>query len=168
MESRLHADNCSFDHGQYGDLGGGAHELGFCTLNNCTLTGNSASVHGGGGAYGSTLNNCTLTGNSAQPAAGGLLWHAQQLHADGQFGFLRSAAGSMVARSTTASSITTPPTRRANYSDGTLNYCCTTPLPSQRHRQHHRRAATGQRLASERRFSLPRGGQRRLRHRRGH
>ena len=40
--------------------GGGTYG---CTLNNCTLTGNSAND--GGGAYDSTLNNCTLTGNWA-------------------------------------------------------------------------------------------------------
>ena len=51
-------------------VGGGAYGG---TLNNCTLTDNSAGPIGyapwfsgnGGGAYGCTLNNCTLTGNSA-------------------------------------------------------------------------------------------------------
>jgi hypothetical protein len=50
-------------------LGGGAFGG---TLNNCTLTGNSAQsisdsdgAYGGGAAY-CTLNNCTLTGNTAQ------------------------------------------------------------------------------------------------------
>jgi hypothetical protein len=38
------------------------------TLNNCTLTGNSAAE--GGGTYGSTLNNCSLTDNSAQSGGG--------------------------------------------------------------------------------------------------
>jgi len=41
------------------------------TLNNCTLTGNSAlSRSFGGGSFGSTLNNCTLTGNSANYGGG--------------------------------------------------------------------------------------------------
>ncbi len=49
-------------------IGGGAYGG---TLNNCTLTGNSAYDGGGGaGAYGSTLNNCTLTGNSAGVGGG--------------------------------------------------------------------------------------------------
>ena len=51
--------------------GGGAAD---CTLNNCTLTGNSACItaaigRAGGGAYGCTLNNCTLSGNSATQSA---------------------------------------------------------------------------------------------------
>ena len=41
------------------DSGGGAS---YSSLNNCTLTGNSA-VNNGGGADSSGLNNCTLTGN---------------------------------------------------------------------------------------------------------
>jgi hypothetical protein len=62
-----------FTYGSYDADGGGAYGG---TLNNCTLTGNSAIVGGpvpltytayaaGGGAYSCTLNNCRLTGNSA-------------------------------------------------------------------------------------------------------
>ena len=53
-------NNCTLT-GNSAAVGGGAYGG---TLNNCTLTGNSAD-YGGGGAYGGTLNNCTLTGNSA-------------------------------------------------------------------------------------------------------
>jgi len=49
------------------DMEGGASYGG--TLNNCTLTGNSASF--GGGARCGTLNNCVLTGNSASYYGGG-------------------------------------------------------------------------------------------------
>ena len=52
--------NCTFGEG------GGAY---YGTLNNCTLTGNSAGY--GGGAMYSTLNNCTLTGNTAVYDGGG-------------------------------------------------------------------------------------------------
>ena len=79
---QLHAD------GQLADSGGGASDG---MLNNCTLTGNSAISYGGG-AYEGTLNNCTLTGNSADLWRRGLLWHAQQLHADRQLG-LRNGGG---------------------------------------------------------------------------
>ena len=53
-------NNCTLTANSAGQYGGGAAA---CTLNNCALTGNSATK--GGGAEGGTLNNCTLTGNSA-------------------------------------------------------------------------------------------------------
>jgi hypothetical protein len=46
-------------------VGGGVYSG---TLNNCTLTGNSANS--GGGAFRGTLNNCTLSGNSARYGGG--------------------------------------------------------------------------------------------------
>jgi hypothetical protein len=47
----------------YDGSGGGAYALGG-TLNNCTLTGDSAGRYGGG-TYGGTLNNCVFTQNAA-------------------------------------------------------------------------------------------------------
>lgn len=53
-----------------GDVGGGVFcESTSAVVTNCVLSGNFAyegNGDGGGGAYGGTLNNCTLTGNSAQ------------------------------------------------------------------------------------------------------
>src|SRR5207344_293420 len=53
-------DNYTYNLRLSGNVGGGAYGG---TLNNCTLTGNSAQF--GGGAYGCTLNNCILSGNRA-------------------------------------------------------------------------------------------------------
>ena len=49
-----------------GQSGGGAYGG---TLNNCTLTRNSADYEGGG-AYGGTLKGCALTGNKAMYGGG--------------------------------------------------------------------------------------------------
>ena len=70
------------------------------TLYNCTLRGNS-----GKGAYGCTLYNCTLTGNGSGGVYGGTNYNCIL--------YGNTALGG------------------ANYdSNSTLNYCCTTPLPT--------------------------------------
>ena len=61
-----------------GGYGGGAY---CCTLNNCTLTGNSAWTLRRRGCD-CTLNNCTLTGTRLFGTAAGPMVHAEQLHAD--------------------------------------------------------------------------------------
>jgi hypothetical protein len=62
-------NNCALtgNSASFGGAGGGSFDA---TLNNCTLTGNSASSIGGG-SYGGTLNNCTLAGNSTLEGGGG-------------------------------------------------------------------------------------------------
>ncbi|HXR47276.1 MAG TPA: choice-of-anchor Q domain-containing protein [Candidatus Limnocylindrales bacterium] len=60
-------NNCTLTGNSAFDDGGGASD---CTLNNCTLTGNSANSGFGGGASGCTVNNCALTGNSAEYSGG--------------------------------------------------------------------------------------------------
>jgi hypothetical protein len=104
--------------GNSANYGGGTY---YCTLNNCTLTGNWAISSDyyfgydpgfGGGAYGSTLNNCVLTGNSASDSGGGAC--------DGTL-------NNCIVYFNTA-------TNGANYYQdqygGVLNYCCTTPMPT--------------------------------------
>ncbi len=83
-----------------GNQGPGADS---CTLYNCRLTGNSGS-----GAVGCTLYNCTLTGNSAESGGGAT----------------RSALYNCIVYFNTAAF------SGANYDSCTLNYCCTTPLPT--------------------------------------
>ncbi len=81
----------------------------WATLNDCTLTGNFAWFTGGG-AYGCAMNNCTLAGNSAKGDGGG----AYDSTLDNCIVYFN-----------------TPVNWSAHDSLSTLNYCCTTPLPTQ-------------------------------------
>ena len=83
--------------------GGGA---GNCALNNCALIANAALLNGGGAEI-CALNNCTLAGNSACGAGGGV---------DG------STLNNCIAYHNAAPG-------DPNFTNSTLNYCCTTPLP---------------------------------------
>jgi hypothetical protein len=89
-------------------FGGGAYRG---TMYNCLINSNSATgnMFGGGGAYQSTLYNCTLAGNSANSFAGG-----------------------GVAVGTLFNSIVYYNTAlvESNYYNSTLNYCNTTPIPT--------------------------------------
>jgi len=124
-------NNCTLT-GNSADYGGGAYG---CTLNNCTLSGNSASnPYGGvgGGAYSCTLNNCALTGNSAPGGVGGGAWQCTNNNCTLTG---NSASGGGGASSCTLNNcivyFNSDPTDGGNYdSSSTLNYCCTTPLPT--------------------------------------
>jgi hypothetical protein len=91
----------------YGVYGGGASRG---TLYNCLLASNSTSgnVYGGGGSYQSTLYNCTLTGNSADFFAGG--------------GVAAGTLFNCIVYDNTS--------LLGNYWHSTMNYCCTTPMPT--------------------------------------
>jgi hypothetical protein len=98
---------------QLGGVGGGVYGG---TLYNCTLRQNVAVLnplwYRGAGAYGSTLYNCTLTQNYGGDGAG-----ACQC----------TLYNCVVYYNEDWNDV---PSDRFNYYNCTLNYCCTTPLPS--------------------------------------
>jgi hypothetical protein len=101
----------------FAGFGGGVYRG---TFYNCLLGGNSADGSaqggggGGGGAYLSTLYNCTLTGNSAAPFPGGGV-----------------ANGTLYNCIVYYNNIYFPGlTSYSNWFDSTLNFCCTTPTPT--------------------------------------
>jgi hypothetical protein len=104
--SRGILNNCTLVGNSASQGGGGAASS---VLNNCCVSGNSAWR--GGGALGGTLNNCTLAGNSASDSGGGV--------------FNATLNDCIVYFNITAGQGTND-----NYAFGTLNYCCTTPLPT--------------------------------------
>ena len=136
----------------YGD-GGGAYSG---TLNNCILTGNVA--WSGGGAYGANLINCQITGNyatdgggafssqlynclisanSANRNGGGVLGHAVILNNCTITGNSAGVSGGGVHEGTLNNCIVyfnSVSNVISNYGPlgmaYSLNYCCTTPLPS--------------------------------------
>jgi hypothetical protein len=86
----------------YPSGGGGTLD---CNLNNCVLLGNYASGSNGGGASGGTLNNCTVAANTFTHPPGVTVVDGA-VNADLKNSIIDVA------------------------SSCTLNYCCTTPLPS--------------------------------------
>jgi hypothetical protein len=95
--------NCILSDNFAFNTGGGANSA---TLNGCALTGNLA-ISNGGGAAASVLNNCTVVGNS-------------------------SSSGGGTASSTLTNCIAyyNNATAGANYTGSLLNFCCTTPMPT--------------------------------------
>jgi hypothetical protein len=116
-----------------GSVGGGAID---CSLTNCLLAGNS-SIYQGGGASGGVLHNCLVTGNASLGSAGG--GAAVNVSGVGPtvinctiFGNTALYAGGGVYTCTVWNSIIAGNSAPdgSNWYGGTLNYCCTTPLPT--------------------------------------
>jgi hypothetical protein len=131
-----------------GGAGGGAFN---CTLNNCTLEANKSS--NGGGAYFGTLNNCVLIGNQAENSgggAGGALLNDCLLTGNSATNYGGGASGCTLNNCTVTGNLALPSVvgygggvnncvlnnsiiyynSDLNYSESTLNRCCTTPLPA--------------------------------------
>jgi len=100
-------------------------------LNNCTLTGNGASNYGGGGAWGGILNNCLIDGKSAVylTATGGAASFARLNNCTISGSTLFQGRATMNACSLYNCILYF--NAGPNYDDSsTLNYCCTTPMPT--------------------------------------
>jgi hypothetical protein len=113
--------------------GGGVSD---CTLYNCLVTGNSAGgwVGRGGGAYGGTLDHCTVAGNAGGGASDGTVYNSLVIEnaggSDGQF-FNCTVVGNNGGVSGTVFNSIVYYNFGENYEEETtLNYCCTTPLPT--------------------------------------
>ena len=127
-----------------------------CTLTNCLVTRNSTGQTTGGGADASTLNNCIIVSNNASSTGGGtydcnlnncLIYHNSAMVDGGAGGRSTFVVNGCTIVSNTATgggpggvdgaSVSNSIIVNnylvsygvANYGIGTLNYCCTTPLP---------------------------------------
>jgi PKD repeat protein len=121
--------NCTLTGNSVAYSGGGAN---YSTLYNCTLSGNSAPGSFGGGALFSTLYNCTLSGNSAWEGGGawGCLLYNCTLTGNSADGDGGGASGCALYNCIVFFN-TAPGWANYDYDSSLrLNYCCTTPLPT--------------------------------------
>jgi hypothetical protein len=110
-------------------LGGGVYSN---ILNNCTLQNNTA--FSGGGAYVSAFTNCIIRGNSAVGLGGGAsfctLVNCTVVSNSANEGGGVSSSTSFVSTLNNCIVYYNSASTGSNYNLGTLNYCCTTPVPS--------------------------------------
>jgi hypothetical protein len=138
--------HCTLTGNHAGQHGGGAFHG---ELNGCTLTGNSAFI-GGGGASQSMLNNSVLTGNSAMAGGGAIssvlnhcLLNTNSAY-EGSGAFFCTMTNCTITGNVDATAAVELVTLNncilyyntgaiGNYlpdPDTILNYCCTTPMPT--------------------------------------
>jgi hypothetical protein len=119
------ASNCTFTGNSAYIFGGGAY---YGTLNNCTLAGNSAGY--GGGASWAALNNSILTGNSVDVFGGGAyISTLNNCTLTGNWAGQGGGAYDSTLKNCILYYNTADPASAANHRYGTLDYCCTTPFP---------------------------------------
>ena len=121
--------NCSLIGNVCHGEGGGA---GASTLFNCVISGNEAFAAGGGGVSGGTLYNCLVTGNRA-PGFGGGAFAATMYQCtvvSNSLNVIEGLEGAGVYGVTLYNCIVYHNGPQPNYSLATLNYSCTTPLPT--------------------------------------
>ena len=120
---------CVLRENRSGEGGGAAGQPGgpTCTLNNCILEGNVASVFEGGGAADAILNNCILAGNRSRGYGGGAfratLSHCTLVGNEG------GASYSSLVNCIALNNYLRPGWELNCDTSCRLNYCCTRPLP---------------------------------------
>jgi hypothetical protein len=122
-------NNCLVASNYCNGNGGGVYSLSATSsvLINCTIVGNTAYT--GGGAFSGTLSNCLIIGNVAT-AAGGGTWQSTLNNCTVATNSANLGCG--VYQGTLHNCIVyyNYGASNPNYYNGTLTYCCTTPLPA--------------------------------------
>jgi hypothetical protein len=122
--------NCTF-FGNQALWGAGAYN---CTLNNCIVTNNSASGGYGGGVAFGTMNNSLLAFNTAYQGGGGYEGNFNNCTVTGNTGTYDDGGiyGGVLRNSVIYyNSGKTYPNGRSTVAYGdSINFCCTTPLPT--------------------------------------
>jgi len=118
-------DNCTLTGNSASRWGGGAYNTG---LTNCTLTGNISAGYGGG-AYSGNLLNCLLMGNSAT-IAGGAVAYAKLTNCTLTANSAGQGGGSLSSTLNNCIIYYNNAPVSPNCDADTLNYSCTTPLPA--------------------------------------
>ena len=117
-------NNCTISGNSAGDAGGGTY---WSTVNNCTISGNSAGDDGGGTAFG-TVNNSIISGDSAGEEGGGT--YKCTVNNSTITGNSAGDEGGGTEDSTINNCIIwgNYAPNGANYYSSTIKYSCTTPL----------------------------------------